>query len=133
MNQRSHGRQQVFDIAETESKAVTSPDGVSDHRARKSEALDSGEVGQNEHRLSLSRRSAGGKLTEPAMLPPCPSEGRGLDTAVLGYEERLERVTRAKAELVPDPEMKSHYDERCAAYLDLTDRMRDFSARLADR
>ncbi len=52
---------------------------------------------------------------------------------VSGYEEGVDRMTRTKAELLPDPEMKTHYDERYAAYLDLAERMRDFSARLASR
>ena len=50
---------------------------------------------------------------------------------VSGDEEGIDRMTRTKAELAPDPEMKTHYDERYRAYLDLTDRMRDFFARVS--
>ncbi|PWK55386.1 FGGY-family carbohydrate kinase [Silicimonas algicola] len=50
---------------------------------------------------------------------------------VSGYEEGIDRMTRTRAELAPDPEMKTHYNERYHAYLDLTERMREFFARLS--
>lgn len=51
---------------------------------------------------------------------------------VADYEQGVERMTRARAVLIPDPAMRAHYDERYRVYLALTETMREVWSRLAD-
>lgn len=52
---------------------------------------------------------------------------------VSDYDEAVDRMTRTRSELAPDPDMRAHYEGRYEAYLNLTGRMRDFSMYLALR
>lgn len=51
---------------------------------------------------------------------------------VADYEQGVTRMTQTRAEMIPDPEMRAHYDRRYRFYLDLTAAMQDVWTRLAD-
>ena len=52
---------------------------------------------------------------------------------VTGFEDGLDRMTRTRGSVRPNPAMKEHYEERYQTYLSLTEAMKGFWATLEDR
>ncbi len=52
---------------------------------------------------------------------------------VAGFEDGLQRMTRTRGSVRPNPTMKEHYEERYQTYLSLAEAMKGFWATLEDR
>ena len=50
-----------------------------------------------------------------------------------GFEDGLDRMTRTRGSVRPNPAMKEHYEERYQTYLSLTEAMKGFWATLENR